>query len=299
MKPHLLLLALLSGSLLSSLPAVADPQAQKVDTLLQQAEQLIVDDSDEAESLIEKALKLAPGRADVHFLCGQIMGVQASQSIFSALGYAEKSLNCLKQAALLEPENIDYQYALMMFYTMAPGIAGGDDELAWQLANEIAAKDAHMGTRAKLQYFMQNDDDKAFAKTMNEAIAAYPQHAEFYYRQGLKLQEDEQFEQALVAFTKATNATIDDDDADFKLSALYQIGRNAVFSKQGVSEGIDALLSYLGHSSDNEELPSKPWAHYRLAQLYKLTSDKNAIKEHLAKASDTNDKALLDVLDDF
>ncbi|GGF80145.1 hypothetical protein GCM10011338_35510 [Alteromonas lipolytica] len=267
--------------------------------LLTQAEDFLAKDPDQAEALIEEALELAPTRADVHFLCGQIMGIQASQSIFSALGYAEKSLNCLKQAAILEPENIDYQYALMMFYTMAPGIAGGDDEIAWQLVNDIAAKDSLMGTRAKLQYFLQNDDEKAFAKTLNEAITTYPQHAEFYYRQGLKLQEDKQFEQALIAFARATNATIDDEDADFKLSALYQIGRNAVFSEQGVSEGIEALLSYVEQPFDNEELPSKPWAHYRLAQLYKLQNDKAPMKMHLAMAADTDDERLQDTLDDF
>ena len=90
---------LLSGSLLALDYTFADAPAAQVDKLLEQAQTSLSSDIDDAEEKIEEALELAPKRADVHFLCGQVMGIQASQSIFSALSYASKSLDCFKQAA--------------------------------------------------------------------------------------------------------------------------------------------------------------------------------------------------------
>ncbi|GAB2907280.1 hypothetical protein [Rheinheimera gaetbuli] len=51
---------------------------------------------------------------------------------FLALSYAKKSLPCLEQAVALQPHNISYSKGLMSFYLGAPGIAGGDKQLAWQ-----------------------------------------------------------------------------------------------------------------------------------------------------------------------
>lgn len=292
-------LLLLSSGLLTANLTFADTPADKIDNLLEQAQTLLGSDIDDAEDKIEEALELAPKRADVHFLCGQVMGIQASQSIFSALSYAGKSLDCFKQAALLEPQNTDYKYGLMMFYLSAPGIAGGDTELAWQQVNDIAALDEQAGLRAKLNYYRLTDDNEAYTKTMASAQQRYPNHAEFYYQYGLALQQQEQYEQALAQFTQATNAIIDDEEAHFKLSALYQIGRNAVFSKQSVQQGIEALLAYVEAVPADTGLPSEHWAHFRLAQLYRLTSATDAVKQHLKLAASTDDKQLQDNIDDF
>ena len=299
MMPRKLTLLLLSGGLLTANLTFANTPADKIDNLLEQAQTLLGSDIDDAEDKIEEALELAPKRADVHFLCGQVMGIQASQSVFSALSYAGKSLDCFKQAALLEPQNTDYKYGLMMFYLSAPGIAGGDTELAWQQVNEITALDEQAGLRAKLNYYRQTDDNEAYTKTMASAQQRYPDHAEFYYQHGLALQQQEQYEQALAQFTQATNATIDDEEAHFKLSALYQIGRNAVFSKQSVQQGIEALLAYVEAVPADTGLPSEQWAHFRLAQLYRLTSATDAVKQHLKLAASTDDKQLQDNIDDF
>lgn len=297
--PRKLTLLLLAGGILTTNLTLADTPADKIDTLLEQAQTLLGSDIDDAEDKIEEALELAPKRADVQFLCGQVMGIQASQSIFSALSYAGKSLDCFKQAALLEPQNTDYKFGLMMFYLGAPGIAGGDTALAWQLVNDIAALDERAGMRAKLNYYRQTDDEKAYTQTMTSAQQRYPDHAEFYYQHGLALQQKEQYEQALVQFSQATQAAIDDEEAHFKLNALYQIGRNAVFSKQSVQQGIEALLAYVEAVPADTGLPSAHWAHFRLAQLYRLSSATDAVKQHLKLAAATDDKQLQDNLDEF
>lgn len=290
---------LLSGSLLIAMPTIANTSQEQADQLLAQAQLLISNDIDDAEELIEEALEVFPQRADVNYLCGQIMGIQASQSIFSALSYAGKSLDCFKQAASLEPANTEYQFGLMMFYLQAPGIAGGDTEKAWKLVNDISAIDAIAGVRAELQYYANTDDEEAYEEAISNALTTYPDHAEFYYRHGLDLQKDKKFSEALNAFKQATDADIDDPKAHFKLSALYQIGRNAVLSELAIMEGIDALQRYLDRSVEVENLPSVQWAHYRLAQLYQLNGNNPPIQQHLKLAAKTDDKQLLERLEAF
>lgn len=73
---------------------------------------LAENDLDEAEALIDKAVKVFPDNVELHLNRASIMGAQASQSIFSALGYARKALDSLEIAANLEPDNPDAQYAL-------------------------------------------------------------------------------------------------------------------------------------------------------------------------------------------
>lgn len=298
--PRILRFLLLSGSFLfTAAQASANTPTEQVDELLTQAQLLITDDIDDAEALIEEALEIAPERADVNFLCGQIMGMQASQAIFSALSYAGKSLDCFKQAAALEPDNTEYQFGLMMFYLQAPGIAGGDIEKAWKLVGDISALDTVAGTRARLQYYASTEEESAFEETLSNALATYPEHAEFYYQYGLHLQQQKNYSEALNAFKQATNASIDDPESHYKLSALYQIGRNAVLSKLAVLDGIDALQRYINTAIEDANLPSQQWAHYRLAQLYQLNDDNDAMQTHLKLAATTDDKRLLDSLDAF
>ena len=86
---------------------------------------------DDAEEYIEQALKFAANQAEIHFDAALIMAAQAqNSSIFSAPGYAKKSLNGFKMAVQLAPSNLQYRQGLMTFYLAAPGIVGGDEALA-------------------------------------------------------------------------------------------------------------------------------------------------------------------------
>ena len=119
MKP---LLALLLGIAVAQAVAleVRRPAADEIREARLTAEV----DLDDAESLIKSTIKTFPDNAEAHLACGEIMGRQAADAIFSALSYAKKSLNCLRRASQLSPEAPRYRRALITFYLVAPGIAG-------------------------------------------------------------------------------------------------------------------------------------------------------------------------------
>jgi tetratricopeptide (TPR) repeat protein len=103
-----------------------EKQKHDPDAMIYLAKIYMDTDLDEAEAWIEKALKANLKDAEAHYVRGAIMGRQASGSIFSALSYAEKSVNSFTKAVELQPDSIKYRKGLMQFHTGAPSIAGGD-----------------------------------------------------------------------------------------------------------------------------------------------------------------------------
>ena len=258
---------------------------------LQLAKAAMATNLDLAEKHIEKALTKAPQNAEVQFICGRIMGQQAENAIFSALSYAKRSLACLKQAVALQPENTAYRKGLISFYLGAPGIAGGDKQLAWQQAQQIAQLNALQGTLAKLSYYRQTEQATQYQQLLAHSRQHYPEQAEFHYRYGLVLQENKQYKDAFHAFTAATLAA-QDDAGIYRLNAWYQIGRTALFSGQQLEQGIQALNYYLANAPEADNLPAPPWAHFRLAQLHKFNGDNTMMQRHLKLANQSNDKEL-------
>jgi len=265
---------------------------------LDKAVSFINADLDNAEKYIEQALELAPQSAQIQFACGRIMSKQASDAIFSALSYANKSLDCFKSAVALAPTNIEYRSGLMSFYLGAPSIAGGDEELAFEQVQAIEKLDALRGARAKLRFFREIEDLKSFEVVLRKGVEAFPNHAEFYYRLGLFLQENKQYEEANQQFHLSIKAGID-DDLEFKLNAWYQVGRTALFSKTNLEKGIAALQYFIDNSSNSSKVPSNEWANFRIAQLYRLANNKEKASAHLALISDSNDESLLRAIKRF
>lgn len=114
-------------------------------------------DMDDAEDVANKAVKVFPNSAELHYLRGVIMGNQAQSSIFSALSYAEKSLQSFIKATELEPTTIKYRKALMSFYLAAPSIAGGDEDLALIQLNAIRKADELEGASSQVSFYLMTD----------------------------------------------------------------------------------------------------------------------------------------------
>ena len=94
--------------------------------LLGQTEALL-DNKEEAEGLLEKALKYNAEHADYqHWYATVSCNLASSASMFSAMGYAKRCRQAYEKALDLAPQNPRSYIALGSFYAQAPGIAGGD-----------------------------------------------------------------------------------------------------------------------------------------------------------------------------
>lgn len=248
-------------------------------------------DLNEAEDLVVNALKSAPENAEINFLCGRIMGQQAEDSFISALSYATKSLNCLKKAVELAPKNIDYRMGLIRFYLGAPGIAGGDEKLAKKQVEEIYQISRLHGLKAELLYLTEIEETEAYFALLKQAVSEFPNASEFHYRLGLQFQQQEKYTDAHNSFTKAAALT-EESDLKYSLNALYQVGRNAVFSEMNLEQGVKALKQFIQIGQTSSDLPPLAWAHLRLAQLAKLMNEPLMMEQHLKSAMSSDDKEL-------
>ncbi|MDF2179488.1 hypothetical protein P2G88_14635 [Aliiglaciecola sp. CAU 1673] len=251
-------------------------------------------DLDKAEDLIEQAMKLAPEDPQIHFVRGQVMGRQASNSILSAFSYAKKSLQSFQRAVELSPDTVEYRQGLMGFYLQAPGIAGGDPKLAFEQVEVIKQLDAMAGVFAELDYLAATDNEQAYKDLMLKAQSDYAQRPEVHFKAGMALVQKEIFTDAMAQFKQAiTKETVDEDAIRARLNALYQLGRSAVLSETGLQDGIAALDEYLAWEGKTfRGLPSKDWANFRRANLYQLLNQKQQAKDIYLALSKVADEDL-------
>ena len=267
------------------------------------------DDLDDAEEMIDEAVKAFPQSAELHMNRASIMGAQASQSIFSALGYAEKALDSLEIAASLEPNNPDTQYALMMFHTNAPSIAGGDLGIALKQAQKVQALDPERGTIAMYNYLRADDrKDEALASIL-DAKSDFADSSSIQNVIASHYVREEAYEQAIAEYNVLTAMSLpslvenDEDSLETyeralrrKLNAHYQLARLAKESKSHIEMGIEHMEYFLAHVDQKHvkknELPSVDWANMRLAELYVLANNKTKASEAYARIDADSDKDL-------
>lgn len=286
--------SLLSEGKIPQATAEFSKHTDNVQALIALAKIHIQTDLDEAEEWIEKAVKLDANNAEAHFQRGVIMGSQASTSIFSALGYAKKSLKSFTRATELAPKEVKYLVGLLQFHVSAPGIAGGDLDVAKRLADQITEIDAKEGLRAQMELAQANEDEAKFTALYHQSQEQYPDSPEFSFMAGLALQSQEDYERAFTVFAQAVDAKDNDEESQTtKWSALYQIGRTAVISESHFEEGIAALKRYLAETpSYHKDLPSREWAQFRLGNLLALNQKPNEAKAIYQDLKGVSDKRL-------
>ncbi|NRA72066.1 MAG: tetratricopeptide repeat protein [Gammaproteobacteria bacterium] len=253
---------------------------------------------DDAEEYIEQALKFAANQAEIHFDAALIMAAQAqNSSIFSAPGYAKKSLNGFKMAVQLAPSNLQYRQGLMTFYLAAPGIVGGDEALALVEALAIEKIDPVAGVLALADVYRNTDQTKELKQLFSDADKRFPNNAAILFKRVMYYQAEKQFDLAVNDFKKIQTIVPKDQNDITAFRALYQIGRSSVLSESDHQRGVKALESFIKAAPEHEELASKSWARYRLGLLYHELGDKNRALELyvLAKAQAT-DKRLIEKL---
>jgi TPR repeat protein len=262
-------------------------QKNNPDAMLYLAEIYLNTDLDEAEDWIEKAVKTNVNDAQAYYVRGAIMGRQASGSIFSALSYAEKSVNSFTKAVELQPDSIKYRKGLMQFHTGAPSIAGGDLDIAKVQIEKIRQLDPKAGLEAEINYELSQDNDALADALLQQAKQTYKDIPDFFFQAGMFQQRQENYQAAFEELTVAISKNAETEESVVaKYNALYQLGRTSVLGENNIDAGIKALNEVIGEAPDIDGMAPKPWAEFRLANLMALnlqTLEAKAIYLRLAK----------------
>jgi tetratricopeptide (TPR) repeat protein len=270
-----------------------EKQKHDPDAMIYLAKIYMDTDLDEAEDWIEKALKANLKDAEAYYVRGAIMGRQASGSIFSALSYAEKSVNSFTQAVELQPDSIKYRKGLMQFHTGAPSIAGGDLEIAKVQIEKIRLLDPKAGLEAEINYELSQDNDTLAEALLQQAKQIYKDIPDFFLQAGMLQQQQKNYQAAFEELTIAISKNPETEQSVIaRYNALYQLGRTSVLGENNIDAGIKALHEFIGKAPDLDGLAPKPWAEFRLANLMVLNSQTLEAKTIYLRLAKTANKAL-------
>lgn len=250
---------------------------------------------EEALELLEAAVEQRPDDAEAHYWYGAAAGsLAANVSMFKAAGYARTVKKAFTRAIELDPTHVPAHKGLVAFYTQAPAIAGGSRKKAIQTAEQLQQFAPVDGGLMLADVYGNKQQDKALEVLTALAIKA-PNDPRAMLRAGFIYQEDKAFDEAHQAFVTASKAGADDADTlNLRLSALYQIGRTAVFSEQRFDDGIKALEQYEAQYVANSDAPPLAWAKYRRGQLHTMAgNDEAARAAYLESRAITEDDSLL------
>jgi hypothetical protein len=250
-------------------------------------------DLDDAEDWIEKAVNARTNNAEAHFVRGAIMGRQAAGSIFSALGYAEKSVNSFTKAVELEPDSIKYRKGLMQFHTSAPSIAGGDLDIAKVQIEKIRKLDPKAGLEAEINYELSHDNDALAETLLQQAKQTYKDIPDFFFQAGMLQQRKENYQAAFQELSVAVSKNAETEESVVaKYNALYQLGKTSILGESNLDAGLKALNDYISEAPDLDGLAPKPWAEFRLANIMALKSQKVEAKTIYLRLAKTDNKEL-------
>ena len=270
-------------------------------------------DLDDAEASADDFIQAYSNDYRAYHMHANVMGAQASSSIFSAIGYAKKAKKSLETAVTIAPKEPAVYQALMQFHVMAPSIAGGDMEEAKKLVEKIAQLDETEGAFARASY-LAADDNQAQATNILAELANQPENRiRALYELGNLHINNEQYKEAFEALSSLPSAQVPAaEESDEKawnaystnkfsqLHGSYRIGWLAVKTNQYTESGINALTHYLSEIDatdiDTQQLPSKNWANLRLAELFINEGNIPMAQQVIARIEDDSDKRLLKIL---
>lgn len=224
---------------------------------------------EDANTLLNFAVEQFPQNAELNYLAGlSKIRLAGDGNVFAAKDRAARGVALLKQAIALKPDHFAARQALIDFYSIAPGAAGGDKELARQLAEELA-KDYPAQALLAQSRILLNEKKPQEALELLERLMPKPPTARLLVRKAQILNEMAQYEKAFFTYRDAAEYATDLNE---RYNALYHIGRLAVIADQDPDVGISALQKYVAFYQDGEN-KTLPWAKLRLAQLMYRTGD--------------------------
>jgi len=115
-------------------------------------------------------------------------------------------------------------------------------------------------------YYHSDEEYDEAEKEFKAALAVDPARADTYFRLALLYQSMERWSDAFTTLDKLLE--LDEGNRD----GLYQVGRTAAMSGQGLDRAVEALGLYLEGKPAADE-PSLAWAHYRLGLVYEKKGD--------------------------
>jgi tetratricopeptide (TPR) repeat protein len=224
---------------------------------------------DDAADFFEEATDANPKNAEYFNWYGNTLGAIAQNANPIRQGIlAPKMKAAWEKAITLDTKNLDARYALIEYYTQAPGFMGGSFDKAHQMAKEIKKLAPADGHRAEGNVYYR---EKKFVEAEKEYLAMVKLDptklgglANFYTQQ-------KQYEKAFALYEEEVKKD------NTNMGNIYQLGRLSAVSGLKLEQGEAHLKKYLTYKPKENE-PTHAGAHMRLGNIYEKKGNKAEAK---------------------
>jgi tetratricopeptide (TPR) repeat protein len=206
-------------------------------------------------ALAEKAVALDGRTAKCHRQVAEVLGIMAQRAgTIQQLFLARRFRREIDAALSLDPRDLQSLRDLLEFYLLAPGIAGGDQRRAVEVAGRIAGIDAVEGLLARARIAGSQKQIAAREAMLQAAESQPPRYkahvalAQFYLEAG---------NSNLSAAEEQANAAIHLDPDRVDAYALLAV----IYADRGAWSELDSVLA-----AALCEVPDDPVPHYRAAE---------------------------------
>ncbi|MEE8370931.1 MAG: tetratricopeptide repeat protein, partial [Sphingomonadales bacterium] len=239
---------------------------------------------EEAVKALERAIQLAPGKADYHFQLGRALTGRVGQvGIFKKMGVAGRLRKSFQKAAELDPRHGPARLALATYYANAPGIAGGSDKKALRQARALKAFNPALHHQAMARIAAEDEKNDAARGHYRRSLAINydPRVAA---ELGALLQAMEKWPEAFAVLTKALQAKPP------VIGVSYLYGRAASLSGSHLAEGEVALKAYFAADDRRKFRRRRAAAEYYYGRILEQTGRLGEARRHYRKAIAIDDE---------
>ena len=234
-----------------------------------------------AKNECEQAVGLDPQNSNYHLWFGRALGEMADRASFvSAYGLAKRARAEFEQAVQLDPRNAEALADLGEFYSSAPGVVGGGNDKAANVASQLDRVDPARAHELRAAIARENHDMGSAERELKAAIAASAHPAFQWMRLASFYRKAKRYAEMESAVQSGWTAAQRDSHAAVALfngaSVLIRAGRNTPVA-------IKMLESYLSSPAATEEAPAFA-ARVWLARLRAQTGDTGGARRERAEA---------------
>ena len=239
------------------------PLRDDADALLILGKIAVVQEDKAASSLLERAVKLKPGRAETHYWLARAYRTELNEaSLFGKARVSGKLREHLEEAVRLDPNHHDARMTLIDFFIFAPAIAGGSEAKAREQAEAVKQRDRFAGHRAFARLYTRQEKPDLARKELVEAVREEPGSALAHATlAGFYAATDKAYAQA---FAEADAALKLDPSL---MQAWFRVGQAAALSGTQLARGAEALKRYVAYRPKDSE-PSLASAYYYLGLIH-------------------------------
>ncbi len=138
---------------------------------------------DSAIALLQKAVEQDNSQARYHETLGQAYGLKAQHSgAVKGAMLLPKVKKSFQKALEIDPESLNAREGLFMFYLFSPGVAGGDEKKALEIANALLEQNPGHGHLLLALYAAKHQDNAAAENNFEKALELSADDAEIARR---------------------------------------------------------------------------------------------------------------------